>query len=370
MRSSSAASSHSSSGWTMKRASRPASGECSGPTPATAPPQATMKICAGPGGSSPARRPRWRRWPRRAGRRRSRRSSSCGSRAGRRASTASRRSPSGRRSRPPGRARGSARAPPRRRRRCRRTCRARAMATRPRRCSGIVVLVRRGETAHASESSGGAAFMTSRKRASTSARAVELEQRDAAEHLGPAAGAAPARARSRRRRSRRRRAAPTAARVLVGSEARTIRPSHVDQLGGDEVVAGEAVLALEPARAAAERQPGDAGGGDAPAGGGQPVGLRGAVDVRPDRRRRRRARCGAPASTSMSAMLAQVEHDAVVAQRVPGHRVAAARGRRSAGRGCARHGQRGDHVVGRRRAARRASGRRSIMALNSVQASS
>src|SRR5262245_42859354 len=55
LRSSSSAFSQSRSGWTMNFASRPASGECSGPNRPTAPPQDTMKIWAGPDGSSAAR---------------------------------------------------------------------------------------------------------------------------------------------------------------------------------------------------------------------------------------------------------------------------------------------------------------------------
>ena len=122
-RSSSAGSSHSSSGWTMKRASRPASGECSGPNRRTAPPQATMKSCDGPAGSSVARRT----------------SASIAVVGqvdhvlGRPVVAVARRvvdralevrvAASGRRSRRPGRAPGSGRAPARRRRRRRPTCR-------------------------------------------------------------------------------------------------------------------------------------------------------------------------------------------------------------------------------------------------------
>ena len=53
-----------------------------------------------------------------------------------------------------------------------------------------------------------------------------------------------------------------------------------DDLDGQEVVDGEAVLAHEPADAAAERQPGDPGGGDDPAGGGQSVDGRRPVELR------------------------------------------------------------------------------------------
>ena len=50
-----------------------------------------------------------------------------------------------------------------------------------------------------------------------------------------------------------------------------------DELGGEQVVAREPMHALEPAGAAAEREPRDAGGGDATAGRREPVRLRRAV---------------------------------------------------------------------------------------------
>ena len=76
-----------------------------------------------------------------------------------------------------------------------------------------------------------------------------------------------------------------------------------DDVGGEQVVAGQAELAHQPADAAAEREPGDPGGGHEPAGDGEPEGLRLVVEVRPRAaalgdggaaRRGRRARCSCP----------------------------------------------------------------------------
>src|SRR6266568_2869994 len=58
-------------------------------------------------------------------------------------------------------------------------------------------------------------------------------------------------------------------------------PVGGDDLHGQQVVDGEAVLAHQPAFSAAEGQPRDAGGGDDPAGGGQPVAGRGPVELFP-----------------------------------------------------------------------------------------
>ena len=80
--------------------------------------------------------------------------------------------------------------------------------------------------------------------------------------------------------------------MLVGGGAdRLAARGH--ELDGEQVVAREAVLALEPAGAAAEREAGDAGARDAAADGGEPVLLGGAVDLGPGQRRRPRARRGA-----------------------------------------------------------------------------
>ncbi len=71
-------------------------------------------------------------------------------------------------------------------------------------------------------------------------------------------------------------------------------PVGEDDVGREQVVAGEPVLPAQPADAAAEREAGDAGVGDDPARGRQPVELRLAVELAPqdaglgaDRARRR-----------------------------------------------------------------------------------
>ena len=56
-----------------------------------------------------------------------------------------------------------------------------------------------------------------------------------------------------------------------------------DHVGADQVVAGEAVLAHQPADAAAEREAADAGRRDQAAGGREPVRLGLVVDVAPRR---------------------------------------------------------------------------------------
>ena len=58
-------------------------------------------------------------------------------------------------------------------------------------------------------------------------------------------------------------------------------PLGGDQIDRQKIVAGKSVLAAEPAPAAAERQPGDAGGGDRAAGGGEFVGLRLGIELGP-----------------------------------------------------------------------------------------
>ena len=97
-------------------------------------------------------------------------------------------------------------------------------------------------------------------------------------------------------------------------------PGH--ELGGDEVVACEAVLALEPPGAAAERQPGNPRGRHAPARGGEAVGQGHAIHVSPD----------GTAADSHDAPVGvdgdvghatHVEHDAVVDQRQAGDGVPA-----------------------------------------------
>jgi hypothetical protein len=94
------------------------------------------------------------------------------------------------------------------------------------------------------------------------------------------------------------------------------------ELGGEQVVAGEPVLALEPARAAAQREPGHAGRGDAASGGGELVGLAGAVDVGPGRTA---ADAGdSPRGVDLDGVqAAQVDDEAAVAQRPARHGVSA-----------------------------------------------
>ena len=142
-----------------------------------------------------------------------------------------------------------------------------------------------------------------------------------------------------------------------------------DHLGLDEVVAGEAELALEPAAAAAEREPGDAGVGHAPAGDREPVLLRGGVELAPVEaglgahraRRRRRPRCAF--MPRMSIISAVVDH------RRAGDAVAAAVDRERQG---LRRGRSSPRPRRRRcsRTPRSAPGRRSIMPLKTARASS
>ena len=104
------------------------------------------------------------------------------------------------------------------------------------------------------------------------------------------------------------------------AEARIGSPLAV--ISDGEVVAGEAVLALEPAGAAAEREPGDAGARHAAAD-GEAVLLGSAVDLGP---RRAAADAHDPAHRVDDdlAEAADVDHEAVLDEREAGHRVAAA----------------------------------------------
>jgi hypothetical protein len=114
------------------------------------------------------------------------------------------------------------------------------------------------------------------------------------------------------------------------------------QLGGEQVVAGQAVQALQPPRAAPEGEAGHARGRHPPAGGGQAVRLGGAVDIGPER---------SAADTDDPALgvdddlvqAADVEHDAVVAQRQAGDRVTA-RAHRDRQVVVTGEAERGDHV--------------------------
>ena len=118
-------------------------------------------------------------------------------------------------------------------------------------------------------------------RGATSARRVAGPQHETGGARSGRRGAAGTRTTSRRRSCRRHRAAPRTDPGCSSSLAVTSRPSAVTRSTDDEVVAREPVLALEPARPAAEREPGDAGGRHAAAGGGEPVLLRGAVELAP-----------------------------------------------------------------------------------------
>jgi hypothetical protein len=95
------------------------------------------------------------------------------------------------------------------------------------------------------------------------------------------------------------------------------------ELGTEQVVGREPVRALEPAAAAAERQPGDAGRRDAPARGRQAEGLRGAVELAPAQARS--GAHGAPGGVDLDPLHRRdVDHDAAVADREPDHAVTAA----------------------------------------------
>ena len=70
--------------------------------------------------------------------------------------------------------------------------------------------------------------------------------------------------------------------VFVGRRVDTAAVGQYD-VGGHEVVAAQPVLLGQPAHAAAEGEPGDAGVADRSPGHGEPVGLGGAVHVSPGR---------------------------------------------------------------------------------------
>ena len=96
-----------------------------------------------------------------------------------------------------------------------------------------------------------------------------------------------------------------------------------DDVRRDQVVAGKAVLALEPADAAAERQARDAGARDGAAGGREAERLRLAVELAP-RQARLRAH-GARLRVDADPLQGrEVDHQAAVAQGLPGDVVAAA----------------------------------------------
>jgi hypothetical protein len=140
---------------------------------------------------------------------------------------------------------------------------------------------------------------------------------------------------------------PQQLRVLV------LRRAHQPAIGGDElrrdeVVAGEAVLALQPAGAAAEREPADAGGGHAAARGGEAVRLGGAVDLRPGGAAADAGDAGGRVHLDV-AHRPHVEHEPVVDEREAGHGVPAGAHRHRQAL-LAGEGERGDDVVGGRAA--------------------
>ncbi len=125
-------------------------------------------------------------------------------------------------------------------------------------------------------------------------------------------------------------------------------PVGGDDVRADEVVAGEPVLAHQPADAAAEREAADAGRRDEPAGRGETVRLRLVVDVRPDR-------AAADVGDARVRVDPDVPHrrevddEAVVGRREPGDAVRAA-AHRERQVVAAREADRRDHVGGARTA--------------------
>jgi len=95
-----------------------------------------------------------------------------------------------------------------------------------------------------------------------------------------------------------------------------------DQVHGAEVVHGQAELSRRVAEAAAEREPGEAGGRDEAAGGGEAVGLGLLVEI-PDQHARVGARAPALGVHVPRAHRGQVQHQAALARGVPGDVVAA-----------------------------------------------
>ena len=94
-------------------------------------------------------------------------------------------------------------------------------------------------------------------------------------------------------------------------------------LGADQRVDRQPVVAHQPADAAAERQPAHAGVRDLPAGHRQAVLLRRGVELA-QQRAAADPHDAAPGSTSTPVQRAQVDAQRAVAHRAPGHRVAAA----------------------------------------------
>ena len=155
--------------------------------------------------------------------------------------------------------------------------------------------------AKASPSPSGASRITSRNRRRSSAPALGRVQDQSGHHLGPD-GVKPKLERGDHAEA----AAASAQRpeqlavLVLGGADQLALAGH--QLGRDQVVAGEAVLALEPARAAAQGEPAHAGRGHPPAGGRQAVDLRLRGRPRPRWPRRPHAPRAARRSTSTSHM--------------------------------------------------------------------
>ena len=116
--------------------------------------------------------------------------------------------------------------------------------------------------------------------------------------------------------------APEQLRLALGVDAQAFAGGG-DELDTDEVVDGEAALAHQVAEPAAQRQPADAGVADHAARGGQPGGLRGAVELTPEDAacRPRGARRGIDGDRLHQR---QVDHHAVVADGVARDGVTAA----------------------------------------------
>ena len=112
--------------------------------------------------------------------------------------------------------------------------------------------------------------------------------------------------------------------VLVALRARLAVGEH--DLGPDQRVDRQPVVAHQPADPAAEREPADAGVRDLAAGHGQPVLLRRGVELARAARRRRPARRARAGSTDDAFSAAQVDAQRAVADRAPGRRSGRRRG--------------------------------------------
>ena len=126
--------------------------------------------------------------------------------------------------------------------------------------------------------------------------------------------------------------------------------------------------AHQPAEAAAERQPGDAGGGDHPAGRRHADRLRRAIEVRPGARRPARGPCAAPRSTRTPRIADRSQTIAAVADGAARDVVAAA-AHRERQLVLAREADHGRHV-GAARGRAISSGRRSIIPFQTRRAPS